>query len=446
MNKYYILIIEESIKAFSLMGHGNVCEFTFSAKSQTTPFKFLEDNSQIIGYISNNEKRFAYIFSANKASNDTECHLTKLFESIYGPTIDKLSDKVKSIIYKNESTQSLIQIDKDTYEEIFSMMIQSCTEKFLGSIDSRKDITEENSIHQNTASLTKGNNILYYGIPGSGKSHAISKICTNEEYTERVVFYPDYSHSDFIGQIVPRLNQNKNLEYVFAPGPFTKILKKSYDDPDNMYYLVIEEINRGNAAAIFGEVFQLLDRDDSGTSEYSINNYDIAESVYQDASHPVKIPHNLTLLATMNTADQNVFTLDTAFQRRWTMKHLANNFNDQHSDDIIEGTQITWGAFAQTINELILQNNSELIGSGDKRLGVFFAKKDELKPTTFSEKVLKYLWDDAFKLDREVVFNEKYKSIEELIEDYENEENDKLATVSNPSIYQKMLNASINKG
>lgn len=291
----------------------------------------------------------------------------------------------------------------------------------------------------------KGQNILYYGVPGSGKSFTISQICSDDSVMERIVFYPDYSHSDFIGQIVPRLNKDKNLEYVFSPGPFTRILKKAYNNPNNMYYLVIEEINRGNAAAIFGEVFQLLDRDCTGKSKYSTNNYDIAEAVYHNAEHTIRIPSNLTLLATMNTSDQNVFTLDTAFQRRWTMKHIPNNFDNEHSDDIIEGTQITWGAFAQTVNELILQNNNGLISSGDKRLGVYFAREDELKPALFSEKVLKYLWDDAFKLDRDTLFNEKYKSIEELIEDYETEANDKLAAVSNPSVYQIMLDVSHKK-
>ena len=307
------------------------------------------------------------------------------------------------------------------------------------SLESLLSSQEKHDIKQ------KGQNILYYGVPGSGKSFTISQICSDDSVMERIVFYPDYSHSDFIGQIVPRLNQDKNLEYVFSPGPFTRILKKAYNNPDNMYYLVIEEINRGNAAAIFGEVFQLLDRDHTGKSDYSINNYDIAEAVYNDSEHPVRIPSNLTLLATMNTSDQNVFTLDTAFQRRWTMKHLPNNFDNEHSDDIIDGTQITWGAFAQTINELILQNNSGLISSGDKRLGVYLAREDELKPAQFSEKVLKYLWDDAFKLDRDTIFNEKYKSIEELIEDYETEVNDKLAAVSNPSVYKKMLDVSNKK-
>lgn len=351
----------------------------------------------------------------------------------------------KYIIENNYSVSEIIDLAhlKKSYNtelskgiNIYKALADNVFDISLGTLLSSQE--KQDSKH-------KGQNILYYGVPGSGKSFTISQICSDDSVMERIVFYPDYSYSDFIGQIVPRLNKDKNLEYVFSPGPFTRILKKAYNNPDNMYYLVIEEINRGNAAAIFGEVFQLLDRDYTGKSEYSINNYDIAETVYNDSEHPVRIPSNLTLLATMNTSDQNVFTLDTAFQRRWTMKHIPNNFDNEHSDDIIEGTQITWGAFAQTVNELILQNNNGLISSGDKRLGVYFAREDELKPALFSEKVLKYLWDDALKLDRDTLFNEKYKSIEELIEDYETEANDKLAAVSNPSVYQIMLDVSHKK-
>ena len=99
----------------------------------------------------------------------------------------------------------------------------------------------------------KGVNVLFYGVPGAGKSHIInSKI--NKGRSERVVFHPDYTYSDFIGQILPRLKDETPI-YVFEPGPFTKILKKAYADRDNMYYLVIEEINRGNAPAIFGDIF-----------------------------------------------------------------------------------------------------------------------------------------------------------------------------------------------
>lgn len=291
-----------------------------------------------------------------------------------------------------------------------------------------------------------GTNILYYGVPGSGKSYAISKICSDETLMERVVFHPDYSYSDFVGQIMPRLNKDNKLEYVFTPGPFTKVMSKAYHDPDNMYYLVIEEINRGNAPAIFGEIFQLLDRKDSkkypgeeGESEYGISNYDIAREVYDgDSEHPVRIPSNLTLLATMNTSDQNVFTLDTAFQRRWDMRHVPNKFTDGHAEDMIEGSAINWGSFAMVVNDLVVEVNTEMTGSGDKRLGAYFAKINELKPDVFSEKVLKYLWDDAFRMDKQVVFDKRMTSLEKVLEAYQTALGDPLKAVLKSDVYQKM--------
>ena len=147
---------------------------------------------------------------------------------------------------------------------------------------------------------------------------------------ERLVFHPDYMYSDFIGQILPVVRDDK-VRYEFAPGPFTKLLKKAYENPDKNFYLIVEEINRGNAPAIFGEVFQLLDRIDDeegeypvGTSEYAITNSNIAQIVYGDEKRKVRLPSNFSIIGTMNTSDQNVFTLDTAFQRRWIMRMIPN--------------------------------------------------------------------------------------------------------------------------
>ena len=291
-----------------------------------------------------------------------------------------------------------------------------------------------------------GENLLLYGVPGSGKSHYIKENypCLPQEM-ERVVFHPDYTYSDFVGQILPRLvtrNQEEKLEYVFTPGPFTRILQKAHDNQDKMYYLIIEEINRGNAPAIFGEIFQLLDRDSNGASEYGISNYDIAKEVYGDSSELVKIPSNLTIIATMNTSDQNVFTLDTAFQRRWKMKHIPNKFNDSHANDMIEGTNVSWGGFATIINGKATDLNSGMPGSGDKRLGAYFAKFDELKKDVFPEKVLRYLWDDVFRMDKEAIFESKYKSLEDIFDEYEKESEDKLRVVLKPDVYNQMVNTT----
>lgn len=319
------------------------------------------------------------------------------------------------------------------------------------SISDGEEPKEE--MKSSAARKTGAENILLYGVPGSGKSHEIkTKYCDDEKRMERVVFHPDYTYSDFVGQILPRVEKdesgNDKLKYVFTPGPFTKMLKKAENDSDNYYYLVIEELNRGNAPAIFGEIFQLLDRKDKdefpaeevGESEYRISNYEVAKEVYDDEKHPVRIPSNMYILATMNTADQNVFTLDTAFQRRWNMRQIENNFEKSyHSKDIIAGTKVSWGAFATVINDMVIDINVDMASSEDKRLGTYFAKKKELEVSRFPEKVLKYLWDDAFKMDKTAIFNENCKSLEDVVVTYETATTDKLAAVLRLSVYEKMI-------
>lgn len=319
------------------------------------------------------------------------------------------------------------------------------------SISGGDNVLEENK--ESVKRKTGAENILLYGVPGAGKSHEIkTKYCDDEKYMERVVFHPDYTYSDFVGQILPRVEKdrdgNDKLKYVFTPGPYTKLLKKAQNDPGNYYYLVIEELNRGNAPAIFGEVFQLLDRKDEedfpleevGESEYGISNYEVAKEVYGDEKHQVRIPSNMYVLATMNTADQNVFTLDTAFQRRWNMRQIENNFDkSEHSKDIIAGTKVSWGAFATVINDMVIDINVDMASSEDKRLGTYFARKKELEAGRFSEKVLKYLWDDAFKMDKTAIFNENCKSLEDVVITYETATSDRLAAVLRMSVYEKML-------
>lgn len=292
-----------------------------------------------------------------------------------------------------------------------------------------------------------GVNILFYGVPGAGKSHEIDKMIVQER-SERVVFHPDYTYSDFVGQILPRVVDDK-LKYVFEPGPFTKMLKKANDDPANRYFLVIEEINRGNAPAIFGDIFQLLDRNDDGSGKYHISNYDIATIVYGDENHIIKMPSNLTLLATMNTSDQNVFTLDTAFQRRWEMHLIKNDVTKaSHAENTIEGSIVSWGKFADVTNSEIIRFGEETGSSEDKRLGAYFARTNELTKAKFPEKVLKYLWDDAFKMDRYSYFNEEMSSLDTVIEVFREEsasQTDLLKRVLKYTIYEKMIGQAVSE-
>lgn len=266
-----------------------------------------------------------------------------------------------------------------------------------------------------------GENILLYGVPGCGKSYEIkTKYCNDDSCMERAVFHPDYTYSDFVGQILPKVSEAGNVTYEFEPGPFTRIIKKALDNPQEKYYLIVEEINRGNAPAIFGDIFQLLDRDESGESEYGISNEAIAKYVYNDKEKKVKIPSNLFILATMNTSDQNVFTLDTAFKRRWSMKHIENNIDAcEFGNHPVCGSDITWRAFAKTINDLIIEVSTENLSNEDNRLGAYFVKQKELDDSRlFGEKVLMYLWNDAFKYDREKVFKSEYHTLDQLIDGF----------------------------
>lgn len=297
-----------------------------------------------------------------------------------------------------------------------------------GVLSNDGNVSDDETINKlDTCDRVKGGeNVILYGVPGCGKSYTINKdYIDGNTKQERVVFHPDYTYGDFIGQIMPKC-EDGNVSYQFSEGPFTRILKNAFYNPNIKYVLVVEEINRGNAPAIFGDIFQLLDRDDDGRSVYEITNADIAKYVYDDENHKVYIPSNLSIVCTMNTSDQNVFTLDTAFQRRWNMRLIKNEFTDDGIGQVnICDTNVTWKKFCETINDLILVNNQNTTSSEDKRLGTHFVSKKELSdPERFSQKVIKYLWDDAFKICRDEVFRDDLRSLDKVIASFINNSSD----------------------
>lgn len=387
-----------------------------------------------------------------------------------------LSDSMNPYLSYSRGNVSVVREKRsslEAYQKRVDMFLRLSATKVIGleDIDAEDEGFSPENYEENR--ISTGCNVLLYGVPGSGKSWTIEhEYCKPESVVERLVFHPDYTYSDFIGQILPAVAEDGQVSYKFTPGPFTNILREAYNNPGKEYILIIEEINCGNAPAIFGEVFQLLDRkveirdiDDDGypigTSEYGITNMNIAEEMYgkDRKTEKVRIPSNLSIIGTMNTSDQNVFTLDTAFQRRWDMRLIENDFSNVDptlADAEILDTTVTWRNFCVEINKIVVGNSARMTSAEDKRLGAYFVHLRDLKfndamgdlkvydalrkkesngtltddektqiaiirdairqNRKFPEKVIKYLWDDAFKFNREVIFEvTEYQSLEQVI-------------------------------
>lgn len=293
------------------------------------------------------------------------------------------------------------------------------------------DDEDEEEVIDNDEKVIGAFNKIYYGVPGCGKSYTVDKEFNKEKFhIERTTFHPEFTNSDFVGQIIPVLKENA-VSYEFHVGAFTKALEFAINNPSKKVCLVVEEINRGNASSIFGDIFQLLDRDSNGASKYSIFNGPVIDYLKTKGINisEIAIPSNMWIIATMNTNDQNVFTLDTAFKRRWKMEYIKNEFSqDQESTELKNSlvptskkgnySQITWGNFVNKINKHILDDKSGINGE-DKQLGMYFVNKSEvLSEKEFAEKILSYLWEDVAKLNPEYWFGD-VDSYDKLLKKYE---------------------------
>lgn len=276
---------------------------------------------------------------------------------------------------------------------------------------------------------------IFYGAPGTGKSHNIKdnvdvKAADEKNLVFRTTFHPDSDYSAFVGAYKPTTTKravrnvagdivrdtNKEevyedcITYSFIPQAFLQAYVAAWNNPDDKVFLVIEEINRGNCAQIFGDLFQLLDRDDEGASEYPImadkdiakylNGNDDEERFVLTNKDGIKddklrLPKNLYIWATMNTSDQSLFPIDSAFKRRWDWVYMP--IADAKKNYVIEidNDQYDWWSFLEAINAIIESTTH----SEDKKLGYFFAKAKDGRITveTFVSKVIFYLWNDVFK-------------------------------------------------
>ena len=291
-------------------------------------------------------------------------------------------------------------------------------------------------------------NRIVFGAPGTGKSYELKEDCedllkdTNGSY-ERVTFHPDYSYSQFVGTYKPVMGADEKIRYAFVPGPFMRVyveaLKSGRTENPQPHLLLIEEINRAKVAAVFGDVFQLLDRDDDGVSEYEIQaSEDIRKYLASqlkgdpDNYQKIRIPNNMFIWSTMNSADQGVFPMDTAFKRRWNFEYLGINENEEKISGIgkieLAGSDepVEWNILRRAINAKMSSEQFKI--NEDKLMGPFFLSKKIIASdengmiidtdkfvAAFKSKVIMYLYEDAVKQGKHRFFdgcdNSKYSSV-----------------------------------
>lgn len=300
------------------------------------------------------------------------------------------------------------------------------------------DSTEE----QKKSKGMDSRNLIVFGAPGAGKSHKLEADRKSyfDDRFERVTFYPTYSYAQFVGTYKPVMKPKENgggeeISYEFVPGPFLRVLVKALNAQadDNgekqKYCLVIEEINRANAAAVFGDIFQLLDRGEDESSEYSIAASEDVKKYLKGKLNDeaqkflnvvkkkdqkgneieewefcnLRIPANMYIWATMNSADQGVFPMDTAFKRRWEFEYIGIDEGEGDCKNwTIEGSDYKWNDVRKFINALLASHGV----NEDKLMGPFFVKaqNDVVSKKAFKSKVLMYLWEDAARMCRRQMF------------------------------------------
>lgn len=251
---------------------------------------------------------------------------------------------------------------------------------------------------------------IYFGNPGSGKSYKV-ETDTKGKKVFRTTFHPDSDYSTFVGTYKP-LSDGTSIRYTFVPQTFTNAYIEAYKDIDTPVYLIIEEINRGNCAQIFGDLFQLLDRRNDGYSEYPINaDKDLRDYIRTELARykgiepdiepegiedgKLRLPPNLHILATMNTSDQSLFPMDSAFKRRWDWEYVPIKYSGATSDHFaikLSDKRFRWIDFLKAVNDRIRR----VTESEDKQLGNYFIKSN-IDENEFKSKVMFYLWSEVCK-------------------------------------------------
>ena len=429
--KYYILKINGSSVSFSYATAG--CEIVCSMES--------EDGSNLCDFYDGDH---VLVYKDEPINTCTmsliakgENKFIKELEVANGANINSFSDEIKSKIHNQNGI--LVEITDKEYNEIFLEMINSLS------------VSEK----VKTPSLDYPLQKIYFGAPGTGKSHEINMLCAKHE-NYRTTFHPDTDYASFVGsykpitELVPRytymgaqaiavkdeegkpiIDTKISYRYVFQSflKAYVAAWKEQMNEVPKPVFLIIEEINRGNCAQIFGDIFQLLDRNAAGFSDYpivadddlakelkrefaelSIVNSEGINNLYEGGKDVVGsvlkgekllLPNNMFIWATMNTSDQSLFPIDSAFKRRWDWKYVKiKDADEKYKISFSNGHEYDWWAFVDTINKRIEGGE---IQQEDKKLGYFFVKAKEqsdkkiITAEAFLSKVIFYLYNDVFK-------------------------------------------------
>lgn len=383
------------------------------------------------------ERRIKFRFNAEDSQYpqyDGKVIQTRLYPAGSEARID---GELKAFIrdFMNAKVEDILcfsQSGKDTYEFKFIQQGTTMYPLYLRLINSQNHTVVFNKNTEKDIFSKDTLQIIYYGAPGTGKSREVKKqtgeLLENEEEVDlpnvfRTTFHPDTDYASFVGCYKPTMKptskeektltgKDEEIVYEFVPQVFTDAYVYAYNNSDQPTYLVIEEINRGNCAQIFGDLFQLLDRKE-GVSEYKIKaDKDLAQYLrnklgadsegIQDGK--LCLPANLHILATMNTSDQSLFPMDSAFKRRWEWEYVPINYDTTiksgEFDITIGDKSYSWVEFIKKVNEKIF----DLTQSEDKQMGNFFIKHS-IDEKGFKSKVMFYLWYEVLRDETE---NNKY--------------------------------------
>ncbi len=286
---------------------------------------------------------------------------------------------------------------------------------------------------------------ILFGSPGTGKSHKI-----HDEYLKefesgnvfKTVFHPEYKYGDFMGRLIPK-TKGGNVFYEYQAGHFMKALAQAYknlfDETVEPVALVIDELNRGNSSAIFGTIFQLLDRDESGWSSYELDLSDIEkdclikamdyqpiydvnsnvigyknpggadfegvkalndEILLKNKNNKIRIPPNLSIMATINTSDESIYYMDSAFKRRWDWEFVSTDGELKAQDGVAFDEESEWNDFSNKLNSYIKCNSKHIRKVEDKLIGKYFIKAPCCY-STIQSKLMFFLWDSVFSQDKQ---------------------------------------------